>query len=189
MNRHIWAKTLLSVFGHLDTICGAIDKLVMTHALNSRFVNSRNISTNSTFNVADKILNLTERKKTLINLNIIINSALDCIDIKLSKILVLKHRLALKGEEIAELLKISPRTYFRKQNEAYEKFCKCLDRNGYSEEKLLNMLKDEKWITEIYEQNKKQEEKNEDNLIILTSAHIAYICSTLKKAACCHSYS
>lgn len=186
MNKLIWTKTLIGAYEHIEKISGAIDKIIMTHALNSAFVNLHNVTINNTLSVSERILKLTERKITLINLKVILNSVFQSIDKIYAKILILKHIDKLKSDEIAKLLKISSRSYFRKQNEAYEKFTKCLERNGHSSEKLFDMLSLETWIIEAYKTSCQNQTTNSDNIIVFDTSKINFICASLKKVSYAH---
>ena len=154
-NETIWAKTLLSSYSYLERICNGIDKAVLNFGLHSKV-------SNSTEFVANQIIQLTERKKTLINTKVLIDDILNRIDLKHSKILVLKYIDRMKADTASKLLKISLRTYFRKINIAVDEFTNQLQKFGYYSLKLKSIFADENWILEIYNTYQKKNFKEVD---------------------------
>ena len=153
LNEKIWAKTLLSTYGYLETICGAIDKTVLNYGINSR------MNVDAEF-VANKIISLIERKKFLINTKILIDNILSRLDQKNARVLVLKYVDKIKAERASEVLNISIRTFFRKTNIAVDEFAVQLEKFGYNSKKLLNIFGKENWIMEIYGAYQKKEIKD-----------------------------
>lgn len=150
MENNNWSKTILGVYRYLPRVTYAFDRIVKTRAYNSGCCSSTNLSFNDVMNVTSTILDLTERKITLINLKLIIERALKNMDTKLAKILIFKFIDGKKSVDIAERLGVCLRTYFRKINTALTSFSKSLARLGYNEQKLFDMLCGEKWIMEVY---------------------------------------
>ena len=143
-------KTLLSVYRYLPRVANAIDKLVKSRAYNSASSCMTNISFNSSECVANSILNLSERKITLINVKIIIEKGLKSMKPSLARVLIWKYIDGLKSSEIAEKLNICIRSYFRKIKLALSSFEKALFRLGYFEDRILKLIGSEKWIMEVY---------------------------------------
>ena len=152
MDNTIWSKTILSVYRYLKRVAFAYNNIVKAKANNSFYTSGDNYSINNVWNVSNSILDITERKISLINLKILTEKALTLIDKKNSKILILKYIHNKKSEEIAEMLGICPRTYFRRVNIAHKSFEKALLRLGYTHDKLYKMLQKEDWIIEVYKQ-------------------------------------
>ena len=71
MQKNIWAKTILTSYRFLEKVSDAIDRLVETRALNSFYMGGNNFSQNNVFVVSESLINLTERKKKLINLSLL----------------------------------------------------------------------------------------------------------------------
>ncbi len=162
-NNNNWTKTLLSVYRYLPRVTYAIDKIVKTRAYNSSYASTNNIAFNNVMNVANTILDLTERKITLINLKLIIEKALHSIDRNLARILILKFIDGKKSNDIADLFKICLRTFFRKVNTALDSFSKALSRMGYTNDNLHKMLKNEKWIMETFNKSQKETVSKTEN--------------------------
>ena len=159
-----WSKTVLGVYRYLPRVTYAFDKIVKTRAYNSFYGSSNNPGFNDVMNISNAILDLTERKITLINLKLIVEKALKSINSELAKILVLKFIDGKKSTEIAEKFGFCLRTFFRKINTALVSFKKALNRLGYDDLKLFDMLKNEKWILEVYRAYE-SENWESDNLI------------------------
>jgi DNA-directed RNA polymerase specialized sigma24 family protein len=102
MELKIWCKTFLNAYRCLEKITQAIDKIVLTTGLNSNY---------DTKSSANKIIELTERKITLINLKLLIEKTLNQLDTKDAKLLLLKYVDKVKSEDIAKVFNISNRTF------------------------------------------------------------------------------
>lgn len=155
-----WSKTLLVSYAHLETICGAIDKTVLGCGLSSC-----NTYCDAEY-VANKMINLIERKKFLINLKVLVDKALSKIKTSFSRVLMLKYIDGVDSKLASEVMKISTRTYFRQINSGLESFWQALLNMGYSIITLKDLLKDENWILEIYNSYSKKtnDEKDIQNL-------------------------
>ncbi len=162
MDNNNWSKTLLGVYRYLPRVTYAIDKIVKTRAYNSSYMSTNNMAFNNVLNVANTILDLTERKISLINLKLIIEKALHSMDRNLARILILKFIDGKKSSDIADMFKMCLRTFFRKVNLALDSFTKALCRMNYTKDKLQNMLKNEKWIMETYNKYEKETSNTEN---------------------------
>lgn len=149
-NNTNWSKTILGVYRYLPRVTYAYDNLVKSRAYNSNATNSFLLGFNDIMKVANSIIDLTERKNNLINLKVITDNMLRHIDLQSAKILVMKFIDGKKSNEIASLLHLGKRTYFRKLNYALESFASMLTRFNYTDSRLEDMLKDEKWIIRLY---------------------------------------
>lgn len=150
MKENCWTKTLLGTYRYLENIAGAIDKIVMKTALNSfHFCREEN---NNVYNISNKIIDLADRKVTLINLKIIIDNVLMEIPESDAKLLIERYFENVKCRVMAEKLNVSMRTLFRKLTSAENNFTKKLVANGYTDARLNSFLKKEKWILNFYDQ-------------------------------------
>lgn len=154
MKQKAWAKTLLSIYTCLENISNAIDKYVVSQGVNS----GRNNLT--TLESAEKIISLIERKKLMINLKVLIEKSISNLEVENARILVMRYVDKVKPEVCANILNFSRRTYFRKLDKSIEYFANQLKLNGYDNEYLLNMFKNEGWIRELFENFLKQKQKN-----------------------------
>ena len=151
MKENCWSKTLLGVYNYLETIAGAIDKITMKTALNSFKFSKNNYEKNNVYNISNKLIDLSERKITLINLKILIEECLKNLAKSDALILIARYINKQKIGDIALKHSLSNRTIFRKLNTAEGKFMNALIRLGYNTLRLKNMLKNEHWILNYYE--------------------------------------
>ena len=85
MKKYVWAKTLLSVYPYLEVVADDIDRQVDIIAKNSFYVTGVNFVTNSTSMVADNIIELSQRKVSLINIKVLIERLLKSAKVNLHK--------------------------------------------------------------------------------------------------------
>ncbi len=165
MKKYVWARTLLNVYRYLQRVTEDIDVMIERIAEGSFYVTSSNFFTSSTMAVSNNIIALSERKINLINLKILIENVLG--DCKESALLAAKFVDGIKPKEIAKLFDINVRTYFRKLNNGLESFNLVLKRQGYTDAKLRELVKDENWILVVYEQMEEGESELDMNAKLL----------------------
>jgi len=144
MEEKIWSKTLLTCYDSLEKIANAIDNLVVTNCVNSAS-NGHSILQN-----ANRVIDLMERKKKIVNIKVLIEDVLSFIEPKHTRVLILKYVDRVKSEDMAKVLNVSLRTLFRKINRSLELFAEALIKKGYSPEVLSLWLENEGWIKELY---------------------------------------
>ena len=88
---------------------------------------------------------------TLINLKVLIEDILSSMQEKDADILICRYIENIKFKDIALEKNIGLRTVFRRVERAEVMFSKKLEARGYSDLKLRNMLKNEKWIMNYYD--------------------------------------
>lgn len=151
MNKDLcWVKTILTVYRYLERICGAIDKIIMKSAMGSSNIVGQNYFYNNVFTISQKIIDLSERKVTLINLKLLIENSLSQIDEKDAQLLIEKYVDGLKNKNMADNLNVGLRTIFRRIDSAEMSLKSKLSAKGYNDEKLKCMLKNEAWIINTY---------------------------------------
>lgn len=157
MKNNTWGKTVLSVYKYLDRVSEAIDKLVKENAVNSFYFTGTNQNRNGVMQVAERILNLTERKKKLINLRVLADKALVECDRGAAQILIERYMDGDSSQLIAQRHNLNIRTYFRHLISAEEKFSAIMAKYGFTDKKLNEYLAGEKWIFEVYDKFKSEE--------------------------------
>ena len=105
MKNKALAKTILEVYKHLETICGAIDDIVKRTSL-SGFGKC-----NDTKYSADKIIEFTCKKKKLINLKVLTEKALASLSDFDIKILTLFYIDSVTAKNLSEIFNINIRTF------------------------------------------------------------------------------
>ena len=91
-------KTILTSYRFLEKVSDAIDRLVETRALNSFYMGGNNFSQNNVFVVSESLINLTERKKKLINLKVVCDQSLRSCKEELAQILIERYIDGDKGK-------------------------------------------------------------------------------------------
>lgn len=115
---------VFNLYRYSKSLIISIDNLVEMNALNS-FYSYKNNS-KSTLDVYNDITNLMEKKIDILNFRVIFKKCFKFLDEKSRKILKLKYFNKIKCEEIAKLLKLSNRTYFRRLEKAEVNFINLL---------------------------------------------------------------
>ena len=154
-----WSKTILSVYKYLEALSNSIDNLVLKKSINSAFYNNGRY--NSCYDCANRIMQLTERKVNLINIKVLVDDTLKQMTVNQRQLLALCYMDNAKSEEIAEMMNVSIRTFFRKKNEALNSFAKNLAIKGFTSEKLEGMFCGESWLNNLYIRNKELEDSKE----------------------------
>lgn len=162
MKSNLWAKTFLTIYKYLDRIADAIDKLVERQALNSYYSGFRN---DGILDIADKLIELSERKVKLINIKVLIEQTLEKLEKESAQLLIEKYIDNDRGEDIALRHGLPQRTYYRRQNEAENAFTAYMTLQGFNEKKLNEYVAKENWIMEVYN-NFKTKELDEISLFI-----------------------
>lgn len=158
MNDLCWTKTLLGVYRYLEKISDAIDKIVLKSAINSSNILGYNYHKNNVLSISQKIIDLSERKVTLINLKVLIECVLQKISDKDAVLLIEKYIDNTKIRVLAEKYNVSIRTIFRKINSAELEFSRKLASAGYNQFRLKEELRNESWIMNYYHQVKNKGE-------------------------------
>ena len=152
-----WSKTIMTVYKYLKRMTLAFDRLIESKATNSFYTSSNNYAFNNVFDITNSMLDLIERKVTLINLKVLADKVLKSIKPEYAKLLIFKYIENQKCDQIAKNIKCTQRTYFRKCALAHESFYKTLCVLGYDAQKLKQMLKGEAWIMSVYNEFCEQE--------------------------------
>lgn len=165
---------MLSVYRYLQRVAGAMDRMILERGLHCTNLLGQNYFNNNVYSVTQKLIDLSQRKVTLINLKILVEETLGTIGCENAQILIEKYFDGVKAREMTQIHSKSMRTIFRKIDSAVEAFaCKLLSK-GYTDEKLHNMLEKETWILNVYRQfsTKKEEEISFSNAYIEKAASI-----------------
>ena len=107
MKENIWAKTLLGVYRHLETVSDAIDRIVLKTALNSYHFS---LEGNDVLSTSNKLIELGERKVTLINLKLLVEDILTKIGQNEADILICRYIEGMKFKDIARIMGCSVST-------------------------------------------------------------------------------
>ena len=123
------SEALIKVYRLLNKKCEAIDKFITNHALYFGPTSEEYCA----LDVCNNIIDLMERKNQLINLKIIIDSAIKTLSEKDKKILYIKMHYKISMLELCGILEIKERTAFRMIERAYENLTEALNKSKYSQ--------------------------------------------------------
>jgi hypothetical protein len=153
------SEAIIKIYKLLGKKCDVIDKFVNNQALYFGPCTAEY----GAEDVYNNIIELIERKNQLINLKIIIDSALKQLSEEDKKILYLKMNYKLTMAEVCGILDLKERTAFRRIERAYEDLTNALNKSKYIN-KLTKLINQEQWIVAIREEvkDRRRAYKNED---------------------------
>lgn len=157
MKFDLWSKTLLRSYGMLDKAIGSIDKTFERIVSSSRCASSYDTLFNGTELIADKLLNLIQKKKILVKTQDLVNDILNNMDEYHAKLLVLKYIKNISNEELSAIFEKSVRTVLRHSLIALDEFGTALELSGMTPTDFMDAYLEQKWILEIYKKIEKEE--------------------------------
>ncbi len=138
------SECLVQIYRFLQKKCDVLDNLIKNHA----FAFSPNYSEFGAEDIYTNILNLMARKNQLINLKIILDSAISKLDTKDKQIIYCKVNYSLSMDEMCGILGISVRGGFRRVERAIYNLTEQLNNSKYLS-KLISIMDAEIWIRDI----------------------------------------
>lgn len=141
------SEALVKTYRLLRKKCEAIDKFIHNHAL---YFGPCTADYGS-LDVCNNIIELMTRKNQLINLKLIIDSAIKTLSEKDKKILFIKMNYNMQMNEICGVLNLKERTAFRRIERAFENLTEALNNSKYYL-KLTKIIDNEDWIKDIKEE-------------------------------------
>lgn len=138
------SEALIKIYRLLRKKCDAIDKFIQNHALYFGPCTAEYGSQD----VCNNIIELMTRKNQLINLKIIIDTAIKKLDDIDKKVLYIKMNYNLQMNDLCGILELKERTAFRRVENAFKNFADQLNRSKYIS-KLLKIIREEEWIQDI----------------------------------------
>lgn len=141
MNISIFGRALLNLYKYLEPMTVSIDKLIATKTENFSVSMGENMES-----LSNEIINLTERKVSLINIKVLIDKAIARLSKGNKKMIILRYIDNMSINDLSELLGISQRTYFRKINSAFAAFCNMLAFENTLNKDLLSKYLRERWF-------------------------------------------
>ena len=128
----------------------SIDKIVLNTGKNSNSNELQRFQT--TYFQTNKIIELIERKRKMINLKVACEQALNKIPKQSRKILMLFYIDGVKCDFVAQLLGISIRTFFRQKLKALKEFSDSLESLGFDFEYFKKEYGCESWFVSLYDE-------------------------------------
>lgn len=147
-NENIWCRTLLTSYRALNTFAKTLDDTMEKLALKGFNGYSSGYSTDMLY---DKMLEIIDRKKGLVNIKVLVDNAMSKLSVKDYEILKLRYFDGIDVAQSAEMLALNGRTYFRKLNKALSSFMFNLKKMGYDVERIKSEYKKENFIVALYQ--------------------------------------
>ena len=141
------SEAIVKIYRLLKKKCEAIDKFINNNAL---YFGSSTAEFGS-IDVCNNIIDLMTRKNQLINLKIIVDSAIRSLCEKDKQILFIKMNYTISMGEICGILELKERTAFRRIEHAFSSLAEALNRSKYIE-KLERILTSEQWINDVVDE-------------------------------------
>ena len=181
MKLTIWCKSFLSIYTLIPSIIKGIDNLILLKGVNS--CETSYTTANSTINQVETILNLSQKKVNIINLRVLIDEALLEMNESNSKLLILRYIDNISIDKVAQALKISKRTFFRKLNLAINELEKILKNKVFNNKTIYINFSKEKFFDDIFNRINAFNErcKDENSLRYYAENVCNYILNNLRK--------
>ena len=177
MKLNIWAKTFFSIYRCLDKLTKAIDSYVKSRAYASFATPLANITFNSTQNITQNLVDLINKKITLINIKLLVEEILLGIPKKYSKYIIQRYFENNSFLKITKRFNVSIRTIARWDKKVLEYAAEYLKLNKYTSAKLASLIGKEKWIYDLVKtgiENSSHKGYKPSFAIIMKKAHKEY---------------
>ncbi len=145
------SEALVKCYRMLNKKCKAIDKFIANHAL---YFGAGSEEYGS-LDIINNIIDLMTKKNQLINLKVILDGAINSLDVRDKKILYVKLNYHVSMEDLCEFLNMKQRTAFRRVEHAYLSLTDALNNSKYID-KLISIMQKEMWISEVKDQVKEK---------------------------------
>lgn len=138
------SETIVKIYRMLTKKCDAIDAFIKNHA----FYFGPFTEEYGSLDVCNNIIDLMTRKNQLINLKIIVDSAVKTLSVDDRQVLTLKMNYSISMDELRGILNLKERTAFRKVERAIANLTNALNKSRYVN-KLEKILTNEDWIANV----------------------------------------
>lgn len=145
-----WIKTLISEQNTLPEIIKTVDKIIEIQASSVSFSADIYNKNGSTISQVEKVIDLTERKNSLINLYVMTKKMLKALSADNHDFLERRFIYNWSAEELSEYYSISVRTVYRKIDTLIKSiYCECL-KFKWTLKFIESQTKNEEWLKEKF---------------------------------------
>ena len=142
----IWIKTLLYSYKVFPRLISTVDKIVELQASNFSFSSNIFNSSSKLESQFEKVIDMSERKKSLVNIHIMMTKMLNDLPYESKKLVEYKFIDNMTSEDIATELEISERTVYRKIQKVLDEVYGYFFDNRWSLEFIEFQVKNEDWL-------------------------------------------
>lgn len=145
-----WIKTLLSSYNTIPEIIKTIDKIIELQASSLTFASDIYNQSKSTLSQVEKVIDLTERKNSLLNIYIMIKEMIKKLSETDAEMLEKKFVFNWSSEELAREYEVSVRTIYRKIDRIIEQIYEYCIKHKWSLRFIELQVKEEGWLKEKF---------------------------------------
>ena len=145
-----WIKTLLSVQRIFPEIIKRVDNIIELQASSVSFASDIYGSENPTMKQFEKVINLTDRKSFLLNLNLISQQLTKGLDKADKDFLERRYVYGMSVEILAEDFSISTRTVYRKIDKLISQIQADILKKNWTLKFLESQIKNEYWLQQKF---------------------------------------
>lgn len=155
----IWIKTLISSYRIFPKIISTIDKIVEIQATNISFSSNIFNSSNKLENQFEKVIDLSERKKSLVNIYVMLTKMINDLSYDQKCLFEYKFIDEMTNDEIAEEMGICERTVYRKFQKLINNIYSYFVLNHWTLEFIEFQIGSEDWLIDKFNHNFKEYKK------------------------------
>ena len=145
-----WIKTLLSSYSTFPEIIKTIDKIIELQASSLTFASDIYNKNKSTLSQVEKVIVLTERKNSLLNVYIMIKEMIKKLSEDESELLEKKFMYNWSADELAREYSVSTRTIYRKIDKLIDQIFDYCIKHKWTLKFVELQIKDEGWLKEKF---------------------------------------
>lgn len=145
-----WIKTLLSSYSTFPEIIKTIDRIIELQASSLTFASDIYNKSKSTLSQVEKVIDLTERKNSLLNVYIMIKEMIKKLSEDESELLEKKFMFNWSAEDLAREYSVSTRTIYRKIDKLIDQIYEYCTKHKWTLKFVELQIKDEGWLKEKF---------------------------------------
>lgn len=138
------SEAIVKVYRMLKKKCDAIDNFINNHSM----YYGPDTGEFGSLEVLNNIVDLMARKNQLINLKVIVDTAIKHLNENVQKVLFLKMNYNISMSELCGILEMKERTAFRWVERAFSDLTSAINHSPYRD-KLKRIMEEESWIDQI----------------------------------------
>lgn len=146
----IWIKTLLVSYKIFPNIISTIDKIINLQATSLSFTTNIYNYSKSTKSQIDRVIDMSERKKSLINIYLMVTKIFENLSVENKEFAERKYIDKYTNDELAVEFDISPRTVYRRLSRINDEIYSYFKRVRWTVAFVESQVNNEEWLIEKY---------------------------------------